>query len=117
MWIRNTNANHGDVFVNCTFEGLGDDTELARSPVNKGTGYPYAEAVLIGCKLKNIAPCGWKSIDGDTTYVRFWEFDSRDFNGNPVDVSRRHPASRQLNAEKDKAIIASYKSRQFVLGW
>lgn len=117
MWIRNTNANHGDVFVDCSFEGLGTDTELARSPVNKGTGYPYAEAVLINCRLKNIAPCGWKSIEGDTTYVHFWEYNSRDFDGNPVDVSQRHPASRQLTMEKDKGTIDSYQDRKYVLGW
>ncbi len=117
MWIRNTNANHGDVFLNCSFEGLGDDTELARSPVNKGVGYPYAEAVLINCRLKNIAPCGWKSIEGDATYVRFLEYNSRDFNGNPVDVSRRHPVSRQLDVQKDKGLIDSYSNRAYVLGW
>lgn len=47
MWIRNTNQNHGNIFVNCTFIGKGKDALIARSPVNKGQGYPYAEAVLI----------------------------------------------------------------------
>lgn len=117
MWIRNTNANHGDVFVDCTFEGTADDVELARSPINKGTGYPYAEAVLINCKLKNIAPCGWRSIEGDTTYVHFWEYNSRDINGNPIDTTQRHPVSRQLDGKKDRALIESYSSRQYVLGW
>ncbi|MCC8174276.1 MAG: pectinesterase family protein, partial [Odoribacter sp.] len=74
MWIRNTEANHGNVFVNCTFLGQGDKAVIARSPVNKGTGYPYAEAVLINCILDNILPEGWGTISGDTSHLHFWEY-------------------------------------------
>ena len=46
MWIRNTEANHGNIFVNCHFIGTRKNTVLARSPLNKlPEGYPYAEAV------------------------------------------------------------------------
>jgi len=71
MWIRNTEANHGNVFVDCTFTAIrrpmpvnrppapagastapaGPSSVLARLPNNHGLNYPYAEAVLIDCRL------------------------------------------------------------------
>ena len=57
MWIRNTSANHDNVFVECTFKKRGSGvTELARAPMNNGRAYPYAEAVLINAKLDGISP-------------------------------------------------------------
>ncbi len=117
MWIRNTNANHGNIFVNCSFLGKGDHTVIARSPVNKGVGYPYAEAVLINCKMDNILPEGWGEIKGDTTHLHFWEYNSCTLDGKPVDISQRHPISRQLNTETDKELIQNYSNSEFVLGW
>ncbi len=117
MWIRNTASNHGNVFVNCTFLGKGNDAVIARSPVNKGTGYPYAEAVLLNCKLDNILPVGWGTVGGDTTNLHFWEYNSTDLNGEPVDISQRHPLSQQLTFEKDKETINRYSDPEFVLGW
>ena len=112
MWIRNTQANHGNVFDHCTFRATGGETVLARLPDNKGRNYPYAEAVLLDATLVGIAPEGWGPIDGDASHVRFAEFDSRDANGKPVDVSRRHPASRQL----DPKTSARYRDPAWVLG-
>lgn len=118
MWIRNTAANHGNVFVDCTFLGQGDHAVLARSPVNKGTGYPYAEAVLINCRLNNVLPEGWIDISESTSsHLHFWEYNSRTPDGRPIDVSKRHPLSRQLSVEKDKEIIVNYSDPEFVLGW
>jgi pectinesterase len=118
MWVRNTSANHGFVFVNCTFQPRSDrDTILARSPTNGGKNYPYAEAVLIHCALAGIAPAGWGEIGGDTSNVHYWEYDSKNFwDGKPNDAGKRHPASRQLTMEKDAAIIANYKNPAYVLG-
>ena len=47
------------------------------------------------------------------------EFATRDADsGLLVDVSRRHKWSRQLDAQKDAALIASYSDPAFVLdGW
>jgi len=120
MWIRNTSANHGNVFLNCSFRTLdGKETEIARSPTNHGKNYPYSEAVLINCTLGGISPVGWGTVDGDTSNIHYWEFNSRNINdGNPVDVSRRHPVSRQLNSGKDSEIIAHYSDPAFVFdGW
>jgi len=72
MWIRNTAANHGNVFRDCTFIGSGAQaTTLARSPQNNVSTYPFAEAVLLRCTLDNIAPEGWAtSTSGSTTAAR-----------------------------------------------
>jgi pectin methylesterase-like acyl-CoA thioesterase len=129
MWIRNTEANHGNVFVDCTFTAVdrplatsspsapaGPSTVLARLPNNHGLNYPYAEAVLIDCRLKGIPPVGWGPIDDDTSHIHFWEFHSTDADGHPIDVTERHPASRQLTEPRDAQTIANYSDPAFVLG-
>lgn len=117
MWIRNTSANHGNVFKDCTFTGTGAPTTLARSPKNGASTYPYAEAVLLNCTLKGILPEGWSAAD-EGGKVRFWEFNSRNPDGSPVDVSKRAPLSRQLDKQKDAKLISDYSNPAFVLdGW
>ncbi|MFN2110969.1 MAG: pectinesterase family protein [Anaerolineae bacterium] len=118
VWIRNTEANHGNVFVQCTFQTLeGRETVIARSPTNHGKNYPYCEAVLINCALSAIRPEGWGEVGGDPTNVHYWEHNSTNLSdGTPVDVSQRHPASRQLTLEEDAEIIANYSDPAYVLG-
>ena len=119
MWIRNTAANHGNVFVECTFKKRGTGvTELARAPVNNGRAYPYAEAVLINAKLEGISPVGWGAMGGDTTNMHYWEYHSTNLSdGKPVDVSQRKPESRQLTKERDAETIANYSNPAYILGW
>lgn len=144
MWVRNTSANHGNVFLNCTFRiakdqrvlgqilpflnrsGLlneelratGDwETVIARAPTNHGKNYPYCEAVLINCALAGIRPEGWGDVGGDTSNVHYWEHNSTNIgDGEPVDVSQRRPFSRQLAQDQDAEIIANYSNPTFVLG-
>lgn len=119
MWIRNPATNHGNVFKDCRFTtiGNGGPTELARLPSNKGKNYPYAEAVLINAILSGISPAGWGQVDGDASNIHFWEFNSRNPDGTPVDVSKRNPVSRQLTMEKDAETIRNYSNPAWVLGW
>jgi hypothetical protein len=120
MWIRNTSANHGNVFVNCRFKTPGTrGTVLARAPTNGGKNYPYSEAVLINCGLEGILPVGWGEIGGETKNINYWEHNSTNLSdGKPVDVSQRHPASRQLTLKNDAEIIEKYMNPAFVLdGW
>jgi hypothetical protein len=50
--------------------------------------------------------------------VRFLEFNTKDRQGRLIDVSRRHPVSRQLQQPRDAKIIADYSTPEFVLnGW
>jgi len=79
---------------------------LARLPNNHGLNYPYAEAVLINCHLNGIPPVGWGPIDDDTSHIHFWEFNSTDVDGRPLEVTQRHPVSKQLIEPRDKQIIA-----------
>jgi hypothetical protein len=130
MWIRNTEANHGNVFVDCTFTAIQrpqpwdlmtsrDRTPspvLARLPNNHGLNYPFAEAVLINCHLNGIPRVGWGPIDGETSHIRFWEFHSTDGESRPIDTSERHPASKQLAEPRDAQTIADYSNPAFVLG-
>jgi pectinesterase len=118
MWIRNTQANHGNVFVNCKFETPGkQETVIARAPTNSGTSYSYCEAVLINCALAGISPIGWGQVGGETSNVHYWEYNSTNLSdGKPVDVSQRYSASRQLTMEKDAEIISNYMKPSYVLG-
>lgn len=116
MWIRNTEANHGNVFVGCRFTAIDAPTEIARLPDNKGRNYPHAEAVLIDATLDGIVPAGWGEIGDGATHVRFMEFNSRGPDGRPVDTGARHPRSRQLDAVRDAAVIAQYRDPAWVLG-
>lgn len=114
---RNTEKNHGYVFVDCRFVGKGGrdggPTVLGRAPMN-GI-YPAVETVLIDCTLENIAPEAWGPIEGDYSKARLWEYNSRGADGRPIDVSRRHPASRQLDATRDAELIRRYRNPFLVL--
>lgn len=117
-WVRNTEGHHGDVFVECTFSTYnGRKVDFGRSPSNKGKNYPYAEQVMINCKTTDCIPTGWSAIGEPTTF--FAEYNTTDLTtGKPVDVSKRHPFSKQLDAKKDKKLIENYSNPAFVLdGW
>jgi hypothetical protein len=138
MWIRNTDANHGNVFVHCTFLARERTVPqnasappapppgaprpppmgavFARLPNNHGLNYPYAEAVLIDCKLKGVPPIGWGPIEGDTSHLHLWEFNSTDLDGHAVDTSLRHEASKQLTMPQDAETMREYSDPAFVLG-
>ena len=118
MWPRNHQGDHGNVFKDSTFIGTGaTPTTIARAPRNDTFTYPYAEVVVLNSKLINIAPEGWSAADQGGN-VRFWEYNSRDQNGAPVDVSKRVAWSRQLDKTKDAKLIADYSRPEFVLaGW
>jgi pectinesterase len=136
-WTRTPAGQHGNVFVDCTFiaseaplpwagaAGERPAAVFARLPRNNSAtrtadNFPHAEMVLINTRTQGIAPEGWGPVEEapafDSSQVRFWEFHTTDLQGKPVDVSRRHPVSRQLTMEKDAATIADYRRPEFVLG-
>ena len=118
MWIRNTQANHGNVFLNCIFRMIGSgQTIIARTNENRGKGYPYAEAVLLNCALDGIRPEGWEIKGNATSNIHYWEYNSVNLSdGKPVDVKKRHPISRQLTMEKDAKTIDNYSNPAYILG-
>lgn len=116
MWIRNTAENHGNVFVDCTFIGSGrDPIDLARSPQNNVSTYPYAEAVILNSVMLNVTPGGWGPAD-EGGNVHFWEYDIRTPSGAPLDMSERVAWARQLDAVADAEIIRNYRDPAYVLG-
>lgn len=118
-WVRNTAGNHGDVFVECTFSTTdGNKADFGRTVSNHGQTYPYAECVVIDCRVKNIIPEGWSGIEEPAT-VKMYEYGTRDMTtGELVDVSRRHRFSRQLDGVFDAETIKDYRDPAFVLkGW
>lgn len=117
-WVRNTEGNHGDVFVECTFStNNGRKVDFGRSPSNKGKTYPHAEQVMINCKTTEAIPEGWSAIGEPSTF--FAEYNTRDMvTGKPVDTSKRNKHVHLLDAKKDKKTIKNYSNPSFVLkGW
>jgi pectin methylesterase-like acyl-CoA thioesterase len=117
-WTRNTAANHGNVFLDCRFKASGGEpTVIARAPANGGRTYPNAEVVLLNCVLDGISAVGWGDVGGDTSQVHYWEYNSTNLrDGRPVDVSARHPVSKQLKPDGDAQAIANYSNPAWVLG-
>ena len=117
-WVRNVKPAHGDVFVECHFEGQPDrPADYGRTNANHGTTYPDAEFVVINCTTRYFNPLGWSAI-GEKSATML-EFQTRDADsGQLVDVSKRHKFSRQLDAKRDAELIARYSDPAFVLaGW
>ena len=117
-WVRNVKPAHGDVFVECHFEGLPErPADYGRTNTNHGSAYPDAEFVVIDCTTRHFNPLGWSSI-GEKSATML-EFRTRDADsGELVDVSKRHKYSRQLDARRDADLIARYRDPAFVLaGW
>ena len=117
MWIRNTEENHGNVFIDCHFIGLSGFAELGRLPDNKGKNYPHAECVLLNCTLENIPTAGWGIVDESAMTATLLEFNSHDTNGDPVDISKRNPLMRQLDPISDAELIGHYSDSHWVLEW
>ena len=117
MWIRNTKENHGNIFNDCTFKGLGKDAVIARLPDNKGKNYPDAECVMLNCTLDGVPAEGFGPVDETASTAVLLEFNSHDKEGKATDVSRRNKYVRQLDAIKDAETIGKYSDARWVLNW
>ncbi|KAI1427204.1 pectinesterase [Xylaria sp. FL1777] len=121
-WTRTVQGIHGNIFVDSTIVGLEGGSTFARLPDNSGgvmDNWPYAEMVLINTNTDGIAAEGWGPVQGppfDSSRVKFWEFNTTDLHGQPIDVSQRLNVSRQLTLPGDKQIITEYKNPVNILG-
>jgi pectin methylesterase-like acyl-CoA thioesterase len=110
--IRNGQGKNGYVFVNSRFTAAPGVTGAYLTRIDPDQ-FPYSQVVLIDSVMgPHVRPDAWRlddnAKDGFTApltqegypNVRFWEYNSRDESGNPVDVSQRHPVSRQITAEE-----------------
>ncbi len=120
--IRNPATNHGYVFVKCVFEGASGVTGNLLSRIEL-TRFPHSEVVLIDCTLTSaVSPVAWQyqrardGSVGDPAEIHFWEYNSRDPQGNLVDTTQRLAGSRRLKDPADKEIVARYRDPGYVLG-
>jgi pectin methylesterase-like acyl-CoA thioesterase/lysophospholipase L1-like esterase len=115
--IRNPATNHGFVYKNCTFEGAPGVTDSVLSRVLQ-TRFPASEVVFLDCTLTDaVSPVGWRlDSPAEAPDVHFWEYNSRDLNGKPIDDSMRFVVSKRLTMEADAETIANYSNPLWVLG-
>jgi pectin methylesterase-like acyl-CoA thioesterase len=124
--IRNPATNHGYVYKHCTFAGAPGITGNFLSRVAPSR-FPASEVVLIDCVLTDaVGAVAWQldqapgatpgSIIEAATGVHYWEFESHDPAGKPVDMSRRLAIARRLKLPEDREIVANYSDPRFVLG-
>ncbi len=111
--IRNGQTGNGNVYVNCRLTGVPALTGVYLSRIDP-TVFPFSQAVFINCAMgPHILPAGWLLNNAAAApNVKFWEFGSKDLNGNALDVSQRAAFSRQLTA----AEAAEWSNPAFVLG-
>ncbi|HEX8369386.1 MAG TPA: pectinesterase family protein [Pyrinomonadaceae bacterium] len=106
--IRNNQNTPGNVYVNCRLTrgaAVTNGNYLSRIDPDD---FPYSQVVFIDTQMdSHIAPVGWllngaslPETPANYPNIKFWEYNSTDLSGNPVDVSQRHPISRQLNASE-----------------
>jgi pectin methylesterase-like acyl-CoA thioesterase len=112
---RNGADAAGYVFVDSR---LTSDPNITGSTLARidATEYPDSQVAFVDCQMgPHISPQGWTVTPTGTTAtagLRFWEYRSTDLAGQPLNVSRRDPASRQLNANE----AATLRDRPGVLG-
>jgi pectin methylesterase-like acyl-CoA thioesterase len=119
--VRNPISNHGYVFKNCTFEGAPGIADNFLSRIAPAR-FPASEVVLIDCLLTDaVGAVGWRLDQvnqpaAEAPNVHYWEYNSHDSAGRPVDMSRRLAIARQLQLPDDGKAITNYSDPTFVLG-
>ena len=115
---RNGSGRNGYVYVNCKFTRAAGITGSYLNRIDPDS-FPFSQVVIINSQMDGVRPDPWRFDTPDLAVtaanypnIRFWEYNTTDLNGNPVDVSQRHPISRQLTA----AEAVQWSDPTFVLG-
>jgi pectin methylesterase-like acyl-CoA thioesterase len=112
---RNPAERPGYVFCQCKLTAAPGVAKCLLARIDAGR-FPCSQAAFINCQMgAQVPPAGWEVKGTNVSHLRFGEFHSTDAQGQPVDVSRRHPASRQLTEAEavewsDPAKVLSYHS-------
>jgi pectin methylesterase-like acyl-CoA thioesterase len=112
---RNSPSAYGYVFVDSQLTADPKVTNQVLARIDVGD-YPGSHVAYINCTMGSfISPGGWTITDGTpTSELRFWEYQSVDTSGNPIDVSKRVAGSTQISATQ----AASMRDPTVVLsGW
>ena len=115
---RNGSGRNGYVYVNCKFTRAAGISGAYLNRIDPDD-FPFSQVVFINSQMDGVRADPWQ-FNGPsfavnaTNYpnIRMWEYNSRDLNGNPVDVSQRAAISRQLTA----AEAVQWSDPAFVLG-
>jgi pectin methylesterase-like acyl-CoA thioesterase len=112
---RNPASTYGYVFVDSrlTADPAVTGQVLARIDVSQ---YPASHVAYINCQMGSfIAPAGWTITGGaNTAQLRFWEYESVDPSGTPIDMSQRISGSTRISPSQ----AASMRDPTVVLsGW
>lgn len=98
---RNGASNYGYVFVDSR---LTADTGIAGQVLARidDSVYPASHVAYVNCSMgSHIAPAGWTITGGASTgELRFWEYQSVDPSGAPINVSQRVAGSTQISASQ-----------------
>ena len=113
---RNGAEKFGYVFADCKIDTAPGLNRFVLARIDPAR-FPHSHVVFLHCAMGPfVTPAGWV-FDGpgaaaskETT--RFWEFQSTDLAGKPLDVSQRVVGSRQLTA----AEAARHRDIAFILG-
>jgi len=110
---RNVSGKNGNVYVNCKLTAAAGVTGGFLGRIDPGV-FPFSQVVYINTQMgSQVTPAGWRLDNASTApNVSFWEYNSTDANGVPIDVSQRAPFSRQLSS----AEAAQWSDPTFVLG-
>lgn len=110
---RNPTSGYGYVFVDSkiTADAGITGSVLARIDVS---AYPGSQVAYVNCAIgSHITRAGWLVTGGTpTSSLRFWEYQSTDLDGNPLDVSGRLAGSTQIS----DAQAATMRDPSAVLG-
>lgn len=95
---RNPQDKFGFVFANCKLTAAPDVKKNWLARIETGR-FPDSAVAFINCQMgPHIPAAGWVVTGTNTNHLRFLEFNSTTPDGQPLDVSQRHTASRQLTA-------------------
>jgi pectin methylesterase-like acyl-CoA thioesterase len=101
---RNPEDQFGFVFSRCRLTAAPDVKRnwLARIGTDR---FPGSAVAFLNCQMgPHIPAAGWQIRGEDRAHLRFYEFNSTTLDGQPLDVSQRDPASRQLSRAEAAAL-------------
>jgi pectin methylesterase-like acyl-CoA thioesterase len=109
---RNPSSAYGYVFVDSKITADQGITGIVLARIDVSV-YPASHVAYVNCQMgSHISPAGWTVTGGsDTSALRFWEYQSVDASGNPVDTSKRSGGTQITTSQ-----AASMRDPSVVLG-
>jgi pectin methylesterase-like acyl-CoA thioesterase len=98
---RNDPGKSGYVFVDSKITAGAGVSGIVLGRIDVSV-YPGSQVAYLNCQMgSHIAPAGWTVTGGVAGgSLRFWEYQSTDAAGAPLDVSRRLAGSKQISADE-----------------